>query len=158
MQLLGNAQLVEHGLGAALGVPAVHLGKLALQLRRADAVLVGKVRLAVERFLLLHHLVEALVAHDDGAEHVKLVIKKMVLLEHGDALAGGDDYLAAVGLQLAREDFQKLALARAVGADDAIAVALVKLDIYVFIQNALAELQRHIACLNHVFSIPAFFS
>ena len=149
MLFLVDAELVEHGLGVAFGVPAVHLGKLALQLRGAQAVLVGEVRLCVERLLFLHDLVEALIAHDDGGEHVVFIVEEVVLLEDRDALARGDDDLARVRLQLPGENFQELALARAVCADDAVAVALVKLDVHVFKKNPLPKLERNIACLYH---------
>ena len=86
--VLGHAQLVEHGLRAGFRIPAVHLGKFALQLRRANAVLIGKVGLGIERFLLLHHIVEAFIAHNDGGDHVVVVIEEVILLQHREALAG----------------------------------------------------------------------
>ena len=52
-----------------LGLPAAHLGELRLQLAGLHAVLVGEVLLFVEGVLLLHHVVEPLVAHDDRVQH-----------------------------------------------------------------------------------------
>ena len=78
----------------------------------------------------------------------------MVLLEDRDALARGDDDLARVRLQLPGENFQELALARAVCADDAVAVALVKLDVHVLKKNPLPKLERNIACLYHFLFLP----
>ena len=56
----------------------------------------------------------------------------MILLQHGETLAGGDGNLSPGGFQVAGQDFQKSRLSRPVGADDTIAVALGKFDVHIF--------------------------
>ena len=48
----GDPQSVQERLGVGLRLPAVHLSKLRLELRRADAILIRKVRFRVQRVLL----------------------------------------------------------------------------------------------------------
>ena len=85
----------------------------------------------------------------DRAQNLDLVEGVVILLEHGKALARRDVNRALRRLDVARKDAQKRRLARAVRADDAIAVARRELDAYILEQNALAKLQRQSACTNH---------
>jgi len=129
--------------------PAVHVGKLGLQLARAHAVLLGKVGLFVERILLLHHVIQMLVAHDDGVENGIGVILVLVLLQNGHPRAGLDGYLAGRRLELAGQDLQKRRLARAVGADDTVAVARHELQIDLLEQHRPAKLHGKIGNRDH---------
>ena len=84
---------------------------------------------------------QAGVAHDDGLQHAELVELVMVLLQHGQPLAGRDDHLADRRFDFAGQDFQKGRLAGAVGADQAVAVAGRELDIDILEKDAFAVLQ-----------------
>ena len=150
LHVKADAQAGEDHLGVALGVPSVQLRELALQHAGALAVRIGKVLLRVELVLFLHDLIQALVAHDDRLEHLVLVKLKVILLEHGHALARRDDDLAGGGLQIAGEHLEEGGLARTVGADDAVAVAGCELDVDVFEQRLAAVGQGHVLRCDHL--------
>ena len=77
------------------------LGKLALQLTGADAVLVGEILFHVDGVFFLHDLIEALAFPMMTVSSTGiLVIFEMVLLQEGKTLARGDDDIAVGGLQL----------------------------------------------------------
>ncbi|CAN4008239.1 Restriction alleviation protein, Lar family, partial [Dysosmobacter welbionis] len=63
--VLGQSQALDQAAHVALRLPAVHVGKLRLQFAGLHTVGVGEVLLGVEGVLLLHDIVEPLVAHDD---------------------------------------------------------------------------------------------
>ena len=96
----------------------------AFELGRAHAVFVGEVRLGVERFLLLHDLVELLMPHDDRLQHRTSSIGKVVLLAAPRSARPGVTWtIALFGSILAGQNLQKGRFAGAVGADQAVAVA-----------------------------------
>ena len=82
-------------------MPAVELGKFGLKLRRAHAVFFREIRLGVKRVLLVHDFHEALVAHDDRAQHFVIIVGIVVLLQHGQAFARRDFNGAARRLNVA---------------------------------------------------------
>ena len=118
--------------------------------REEDAVLLRHLLLLVEGVLLLADVIQALVAHDDRVHHVVGVVGVLILLEHRHAGLGQDGHLAGGGLQLAGEDFQEGGFTRAVGADDAVAVALGELEIHVGKEGLAAVGQAQIGNCNHV--------
>ena len=117
------------------------LGKLALELRRPDAVLFGELGVRVERVLFVHHFDEALVPQHDRAQHRLEIVLVLILCKDGHTLVFAERHFALVGLDLAREHLQKGGLARAVGADDAVAVAAREFEIDVLEQLLAAVLQ-----------------
>ena len=60
--------------------------------------------------------------HDDGIEHIDLVVGELILLQNGDALVVGNDYLATGRFNFTFDDFEKGRLAGSVGANETIAV------------------------------------
>ena len=76
-----NAQALQQAAGVRLGLPAVHLGKLRFEFARAHPVLLGKVRLFIQRVLFLHHVVQTLIAHNDGVKDGILVVLELVLFQ-----------------------------------------------------------------------------
>ena len=149
LQVQGKAQACEQHFRIGLGVPAVQIRELALQFGGANAVRLGEVLFLIERFLLRHDVIKPFVAHDDGLKHLVFIELKVVLLEHGHALAGGDGDIAGRRLQLAREQLEECRLARAVGADDAIAVTGCKLDVDVLEKRLPAIAQGDVLCCDH---------
>ena len=84
------------------------------------------------------------------------VILVLVLLQNGHARAGLEGNAAGGGLELAGEDFQERRLARAVRADDAVAVAGRELQVDLLKQNAAAELHGEVGNRDHIgFSLLA---
>ena len=149
MQLGGDADAVEKLGGLGLGVPAVHLGKLALQLRRALAVGVAEIRLGIERVLFLHDVVEAAVAHDDRIHHGEGVVLEVVLLQHAHAVLLAHGHAARGGRKLARYDAKQGRFARAVGADDAVAVIGLEDEIHVLVEQIAGKLEADVGEGQH---------
>ena len=104
MQIGADAQTVqEHG-GIRFRIPAVHLGEFRFQFAGTDTVLIGKIFLSIDGVLLLHDLIESFIAHDDSVHDRINIIFKVILFQHGEALAGSDRYIAVCGLQSTGED------------------------------------------------------
>ena len=72
-----------------------------LKLRGTHTVLVGEVGFLVECVLFVHDLHEARMPHDDCAQHLDLIVGIVILLEDGEAFAGGDIDNAARRFDLA---------------------------------------------------------
>ena len=153
--VLADAERAQQRGRVGLGVPAVELAELALELGRARAVFVAEVRLGVERVLLGHHLVQLRVAHDHGGERVDLVVGEVVLAQHAQAHVLGDHDPAREGSWSPERQLQEGGLARAVGADQAVAVAGRELDVDVLEQRAAAEVEREAFGGNHGFRLRA---
>ena len=140
VQLCADAQTLQQTGSIGFGLPAPQFCKLRLQVRRPQAVLIGEVRLFIDGVLFLHDVVQVLVAHDDGVHDGVVIVGVLVLLQNGDPLGGVDLNGAGGRIQLPGEDAQEGGLARPVGADNAIAVAGQKLQIYMLKQPLAAEL------------------
>ena len=78
--IVGEAKTLNEPGHVGFGLPAVHFGKFGLQLAGLHAVLVGEVLFFIEGVLLLHHVIEALVAHHHRIQHGVGVILEVVLL------------------------------------------------------------------------------
>ena len=78
-QVLVKAQTFEQLADLGFNLPAAKLCKLRLQRGGKLAVLVGEIFLIIEGVLLLHDLIQARVSLDDGVQHRKAVVGKVVL-------------------------------------------------------------------------------
>ena len=153
MQCFLNAQPTEQCRRVALGVPALHLGKLLLQLRGANAVGVGKVLLGVERILFAHHSPELRVAHEDGVEHRVIVEGKVILRQDRESLAWAHADRATRRVEVATDGAQEGGFTGTVGTDDAITVAGQKLEIDVLKEDPLSESDVQTTNYNHDFFV-----
>ncbi len=81
-----------------LGLPAVHLGEFRFQVRGPDAVGIAEVFLHIDGILLLHHVVQMLVAHNNRVQYLVFIVFKMVLLQKGQPLARSDHHIPGGGL------------------------------------------------------------
>ena len=149
MQLGGDADAVEQLGGLGFGVPAVQLGELALQLCGALAVFIGEILLGIEGVLFLHDLVQTLVAHDDGVHHGEFIVLKMVLLQHAHAVFLAHGNSTGGGLQLTGDDAQQSGFARAVGADDTVAVVGLEQQVNVLVEQVAGKLKADVVKLKH---------
>ena len=149
VQLRADAQALQQAGSIGFGFPAPQLRELRLQVRRPQAVLIGKVRLFIDGVLFLHDVVQVLVAHDDGVHDGVVIVGVLVLLQNGDPLGGVDLNGAGGRIQLPGEDAQEGGLARPVGADNAIAVAGQKLQIHMLEQPLPTKLHTQIADCDH---------
>ena len=150
MVFVRNAEFIEHKCSITFSVPAVHICKFSLKLACLNAVLLAEILFFIQRVLFLHHVIEALVAHHHRIQHGVGVILEVVLLQNGHPLFLGNNDLAGGGVQLSCEDTQERGLARAVGADDAVAVAGNELQLHVLEQGLAAEVHAYIVDCDHV--------
>ena len=104
VEIIRDAEAVQQRFGIRLRFPPVHLGKLGLQLRRADAVVVREVFLRVNGVLFLHDLIQPLVAADHRVEDDLFVIFEVILFQKGQALAGRDLDGTVRRVELSRKD------------------------------------------------------
>ena len=158
VQLDRDAETLQEFGGVGFGLPAVQLGKLGLQFAGAEAVFLGEVLFFIEGVLLLHDIVEVLVAHDDGVEDGVFVVLELILLEDGHTRAGLEEDIAGRRLQFAGEHFQKGGFAGAVRADDAVAVAGCELQVDLLEQNAAAELHAEVGNCDHSLLLILIYS
>ena len=145
-----HTETVEQLCRLCLGVPAVELGELCLELGGAHSVLVGEIRLFIERLLLIHDLHEARMSHDDRTQDLDLVEGIVILLEDGETLTRCNVHNAARRLDIAGQKLEEGGFSRAVRADDAVAVAGGELQIDILIEDAFAELQTQIVDGDHL--------
>ena len=129
MALFGDIEFVKEGLRLVFGIPAAQLCKLPLEFAGAHAVFVGKVGFGIQRVFLVHYLHELFVPEHNSAQHGDVVIGILVLLQNRHALGLVERDFALVRLYFAAEYFKEGRLARAVGADYAIAVSLSEFEV-----------------------------
>ena len=147
---LRQAQPLDQAGGVGFRLPAAHLGVLALQLGGADAVLVGEIFFGVQGVLFLPHLVQPFVAHDHGVQHRIFVKGEVVLAQHRHPHIFGHGHRPGGRLQLPLQNAEEGGFARAVGADDAVAVAGGELQVHVLEQGLLVEGHAQVRNDDHV--------
>ena len=129
----------EHG-SVTLGVPALHLGELILQLRHTVPVLIAEVGLGIESVLLLHDRPEYAMPHQDGVHDGVFVEGVVILAQHGEAFAWAEGDGATGWVEGAADCAQEGGLPCTIGTDDAVTVARGELEVHVLEKNALAKL------------------
>jgi hypothetical protein len=87
-------------------------------------------------------------AHHDAIDHEAILESELILAQFADPLAGIDTHIAGRRLQVAPQYFHKGGLARAVGPDEAITIAIAKLDGNVFEQGLGPELHGDVGSSN----------
>ena len=149
MHVFLDAKVRQHLCGVAFSFPAVHLGKFLFELSSTVAVGFCHLCFRIESFALFHVLPERGVAHEHGVEHAIGVIFEVVLLQHGEALAGTKLYGTLVGLKVAADGTEKGRLARSVSTNDTINVSGSEFDVYILVQNSFAKLNGQVGNCNH---------
>ena len=144
-----EAEALHQLRGLGFGLPAVQLGELGLELGGAVAVLLAEVGLGVQRLLLLGDLEKARVALHDRVEDCLALIGEVVLLEHRHTVLRVERDVALRGLEVAGEDAKERGLARAVRADDAVAVARQELQVDVRKEVLAVEIDGHTGNIQH---------
>ena len=91
---------VQQSRGVRFRFPAVHCGKLCLQLACFDSVFICKIFLCVDDLFLLHDLIEARISHNNGIQHRIFIVFEMILLKKRETLAGSDADIALRRLEL----------------------------------------------------------
>ncbi len=139
-----NAQAEQQLAGAGFGGVAVHLGELALQLGDLHPVFFTHLGQRVDAVALGLDLPQALMTHDHRVDDGELLVGELILAQLAEAHVGFEHDLASAGLQIVAEDLHEGRLATAVGADQAVAVAVVELDGNILEQRLGAELHGDI--------------
>ena len=153
-----HAQVLQQLGCFALGFPAVHLGKLQLQVGGAVAVFLGHLGLRVEGFALLHVLPERLVPLKHGVHHREGIKLEVVLVQDGEPFARTQLHGALVGLQLAADSLEQSGLSGTVGTDYSVDVSGCELDVDVFVEDSFAKLNSKICYCYHNVFIPYLYS
>ena len=128
----------------ALGIVSVEFSKLLFKFGNLYSVLVAEILLHVKGILLLHNLPEHGMSHKHGIKNRKLIKLKVVLTQYRQTLARAQSNCSLVRLKFARDCLQKCRFSCAVGTDNTIDITICKLNINIFIQNALAKLNGQI--------------
>ncbi|MND96006.1 hypothetical protein D3C80_882780 [compost metagenome] len=87
--------------------------------------------------------------HDHGVDHGEFFVGELVLAQLSEAHVGLQHHLAAGRLQITAEDLHESRLAAAIGADQAVAVAVAEFDGNVLEQRLGAELHGDIGGGDH---------
>ena len=143
-----DAQAQQQLAGAGLGGVAVQFAEDDLQLGHAHAVFFAHVGKGVDAVALLLHFPQLGVAHDHRVEHRVGLEGELVLAQLAQPFVGVDADIAGSGLEVAAEDLHQGRFAAAVGADQAVAIAVAELDRDVLEQGLGAELHGDICCRN----------
>ena len=149
--LLGrNADAQQQFTGTCLGGVAVVFGVLGLQVGGLHVVVVRGFRVGVDGVALLCGGPHFGVAHHHHVQHAHVFIGELVLAQLTEAHARFQHHVASARLQIAAQDLHEGRLAAAVGADQAIAIALAKLDRDVLEQGLGPELHGDVGGGKHV--------
>jgi hypothetical protein len=89
------------------------------------------------------------VAHHHHVQHAHVFVGELVLAQLAEALVHVQHHVAGRRFEVAAEDFHEGGLAAAVGADQAIAVAVTEFDGDIFKQRLGAELHRDVGSAEH---------
>ena len=149
MLLQRNTQAEQQFTRARFGGVAVHFRELTFQFADFHPVFFAHFRQRVDAVALGLDLPQLLVTHDHGIDHAELFVSKLVLAQLTQAHVLLQHDLAAGRLQLAAEDLHEGRLAAAVGADQAVAVAVAKFDGDVFEQRLGAKLHGDVGGGDH---------
>ncbi len=139
----------QEGARARFGRITAELGELVLELRGAHVVVFAGFGVRVNRIAGLHCLPHFGVAHQHDVEHPHVFVRELVLLQLAQALAAVDRDRTRARLEVAAENFHERGLAAAVGADQAIAIAVAEPDRDVFEQRLAAELHGDVGGAEH---------
>ena len=150
-----DAGIGEDRTGARFRIIAAVLGELRFELGGAHVVIVGGLGIRIDRVALLHRAPHLDMTLHHHVEHALVLVAELVLVQLAQAQAGLQHDLAGTRLELAAEDFHERRLAAAVGADQAIAIAIGELDGDVFEQRLGAELNGDVGGGEHGVPIEA---
>ena len=149
MERHGDAETLQKPRGIRFGLPAAELGKLLLQLRGADAVLVGEILLLIDGVLLLPALVKAGIAQDDGVQNGVIVVHILILTQDGHTALGVDIDMPLRGFYVPGKNLEECGFSCTVCANDAVAVAGGELQVRAGEKHLASVLQRKVFDCDH---------
>ena len=148
-----DAEAREESGSVIFGRVAADGGKFILEFSHLDAVFVGKIFFGVKFVAFLHHAPQHGVALEHGVEHGLVVKLEVVLGEHGESLAGAQFHRSLCRFEFAADGFEERGLARAVGTNHTIDVAVGKLHVHVLVEHALTKLNSDVRKSDHLLSM-----
>ena len=149
VQRLIESGVHQDGAGPGLGVVTTVLGVLAFELRGAHVVVVAGLGIGVDAIALGQRLPHFLVTLHHHVKHALVFVTELVLVQLAQAQPGLQHHFACARLQVPAQDLHQRGLATAVGADQAIAVAIGELDRNLLEERFRAELDRQIGRGKH---------
>src|SRR3569832_1687117 len=138
---VSSTRSLKPGAIARIGIVTAHLAEPGLQFGGVQVVLLARLRVHINGVLFLHHPPHLGVALHHHVEYALVLVAELVLTQPGHAFARIERDVAGGWFQFASQDLHEGRLAAAVGADQAIAVAIAELDVDVLEQWLGGELQ-----------------
>ena len=114
--------------GARFGCVAVVFGKLRLEIGSLHVVVVGRIRIGVNGITLAHRSPHFGMAHHHHIKHAHFFKGKLILTQFAQTLIGIEHYGSGGWLEITAKDFHESGLATAIGADQAVAIAIAEFD------------------------------
>ncbi|EXI69829.1 MAG: hypothetical protein AW08_00322 [Candidatus Accumulibacter adjunctus] len=144
-----NADAEQQFAGARLGAVAAILGKAGFEVGGVHVVGLARVGVGVDGVLLEHAGPHLLMPHHDDVDHPLLLEGELVLAQVGHALVDVLRDVAGSGFELASENLHQGRLARAIGADQSVTIALAELERDVLEEGARPELHGDVVGDEH---------
>ena len=114
--------------GARFGSVAVVFGKFRLEIGCFHVIVVGRIRVRVNRIALTHRCPHFGMAHHHHIQHTHLFKSELILTQLAQTLISIEHHVAGGWLKITTKDFHEGGLAAAVGADQAVAIAIAEFD------------------------------
>ena len=149
VQFGANASVRQDAGRTAFGVVAAVLGKLPFQFRGAHVVVVGGIRIGVEAVTLGHGGPHLAVALHDCVDDALVLVAELVLAQLTQPHACLQHDFTRALLQIAAQDLHEGGFAAAVGANEAITVAVGELHRHALEQGLGAKLDGDIGGGKH---------
>ena len=131
----GNTHPQQQLAGARLGSVAIEFSEARLQFSRVHIVSFGRVGVGVNGVFFMHHLPHFVVTHHHHIDHALVFIRELILAQPCHAFVRVERDVAAARFKHPGQNFHESGFAAAVGADQAIAVAVAEFDGNVFEQG-----------------------
>ena len=144
-----NAEAHEEFASAGFAGVAVEFGEMRFEFGGEHAVFFGHLGFGVELVARVLHLPEFLVPHDHGVDDREFLERKLVLTQLAESLIRPHRHVTVGGLELPGQDFHQRRFAAAVGANQAIAMAVAKFNRDVFEQGFGTKLDGEVGSGQH---------
>ncbi len=144
MQCRIDAGVAQNAGRARFRVVAAIFGELPFELGRTHVIILGRLRIAVDTVALLHRPPHLRVSLQHHVEHALSLVGELILIELPETQPRLQHHHAHGLFQLAAQHLHEGRLAATVRADQAVAIAIRKLDRDLLEQRLGTELNRDI--------------
>jgi hypothetical protein len=144
-----NADAEQQLACARFGRVAVVLGELRFEFGGVHVVVVGGLRVRVDRIALGHGVPHFGVAHHHDVEHTYVFVRELILAQLAQAHIRFEHHVAGARFQIAAQDLHEGGLAAAIRTNQAIAVPSPEFDRDVLEQGLRPELHGDICGRQH---------